>query len=57
MTFQWLKRLMEPLRDTLMNTDSDHTHSHNEDNGQQLETREQHGHLNSELDAIDIHKN
>ena len=32
-------------------------HSHNEDNGQELETREQHGHLNSQLDAIDIHKN
>ena len=32
-------------------------HSHNEDNGQQFETREQHGHLNNQLDAIDIHKN
>ena len=57
MAFQWLKRLMESLWDTLSNTNRDDTHSNNEDNGQQLETREQHGHLNGQLDAIDIDQN
>ena len=57
MAFQWLKRLMESLWDTLSNTNRDDTHSNNEDNGQQLEAREQHGHLNSQLDAIDIDQN
>ena len=48
---------METLWDGLSDTDRDHTHGHNEGNGEQFESREEHGDLDGQFDPIDVDQN